>query len=219
MTVVYQKYDVSHFQTWKMEGLSTDVGDFWVGATIKVLENPTALEFLRDCVAPYQPAIIRGAISDWPAIKTWNLATVCEKLNEKLEETCQIKVNVTPDGHGDCLKSLQGHDSTDDSLRTEDGKIFVYPAECMMPTNDFYEMMTNPHDGDAAPYLSLQNDNLRLDMPDLMSDIAASLSIAEEAFGQQHPEAGSACGILNYVYSRIMMCFMKHVCLFTTTHE
>ena len=202
-----------------MEGLSTDVGDFWVGVTIKVLENPTALEFLRDCVAPYQPAIIRGAISDWPAIKGWNLATVCQKLNAKVEETCLIKVNVTPDGHGDCLKSLQGHDSTDDAFRTEDGKIFVYPAECMMPTNDFYEMMTNPHDGDAAPYLSLQNDNLRLDMPDLMSDIAASLSIAEEAFGQQHPEAGSAFGIFYYFYLKIIMHHMKQVCFFTTTHR
>ena len=175
-----------------MEGLSTDVGDFWVGQSIKVLESPTALEFLRECVASYQPAIIRGAIADWPAIKQWNLATIFEKLNANVEETYLLKVNVTPDGHGDCLKSLQAHGCTGNAFSTENDQVFVYPAECLMSTETFHEMMTNPHDDDAAPYLSLQNDNLRLDMPELMNDIAASLAIADEAFGQQYPEAGRA---------------------------
>lgn len=179
-----------------MEGLSTDVGDFWVGSRIKVLDNPTSLEFLRDCVASYQPAIIRGAISDWPAMKEWNLETVCAKL-EKSDAANLIKVNVTPDGHGDCLQFHKAHSCAENASSTEVDQVFVYPAECLIPPGIFYEMMTNPQDSDAAPYLSLQNDNLRLDMPELMCDIAASITIAEEAFGQQHPEAGNTFDIIN----------------------
>lgn len=183
-----------------MEGLSTDVADFWVGSSIKVLDNPTSLEFLRDCVTSYQPAIIRGAISDWPAIKEWNLETVCNKL-VKAGAANLIKVNITPDGHGDCLKFHRAHSCAENASSTEVDQFFVYPAECLMPPGVFYEMMTNPQDGDAAPYLSLQNDNLRLDMPELMSDIAASMTIAEEAFGQQHPEAGSTFDVVHIYFS------------------
>lgn len=174
-----------------MEGLSTDVGDFWVGASVKVLDNPTSLEFLRECVATYQPAIIRGLIHDWPAMREWNLSKVCEKLEQGTSPSDHgrrlLKVNVTPDGHGDCLKGNGNASSTNAS---EKERVFVYPAECLMSTALFHEMMTAPLKDDAVPYLSLQNDNLRLEMRELMVDISDSIQIAEDAFGQSQPEAG-----------------------------
>ena len=169
-----------------MEALSTDVSDFWVGSSVKVLNNPTSIEFLRECVASYQPAILTGLIGHWPAIKDWDLATICEKLDcssALTGESRLLKVNMTPDGLGDCVKLA---DHPVDIVEPA----FFYPAECLMSTKLFVEMMTNPMENDAVPYLSLQNDNLRVDMPELMADIQASLLIAEEAFGQSQPEAG-----------------------------
>lgn len=183
-----------------MEELSIDVGDFWVGSSVKILENPTSVEFLRECVASYQPAILRGLIDDWPAIKEWDLTRICEKLDSSSAidgKVRLLKVNLTPDGHGDCLKVIPGDtdNCSDSNGNYSEAKfpnpVFVYPAECYMSTALFQEMMTAPMDDDAAPYLSLQNDNLRLDMPELMDDVAHSLKIAEEAFGQSQPEAGT----------------------------
>lgn len=179
-----------------MEGLSIDVGDFWVEASLKVLDNPTSIEFLRECVATYQPAILRGLMHDWPAMSEWNLSTVCEKLDTAKSPnhvTRLLKVNVTPDGHGDCLKENRKdllNASATNVTRREVEPVFVYPAECLMPTTLFHEMMTSPLEGDAVPYLSLQNDNLRLEMKELMFDISDSIKIAEDAFGQSQPEAG-----------------------------
>lgn len=174
-----------------MEELSIDVGDFWVSSTVKVLESPTSIEFLRECVASYQPAILRGLIHDWPAIKNWDLESLCEKLDSApaLEgERRLLKVNMTSDGHGDCLKEIPIRDSENSTNLFE--SVFVYPAECYMTPTLFHEMMTNPLEDDAVPYLSLQNDNLRLEMSELMGDLETSLKIAEEAFGQSQPEAG-----------------------------
>lgn len=182
-----------------MEGLSADVGDFWVGASVKILDNPTSLEFLRECVATYQPAIIRGLIDDWPAMREWNLSKICERL-EQGAPTAEhdkrfLKVNVTPDGNGDCVKG-HGKDQTSvsstNAFEREVEQIFVYPAECLMSTDLFHEMMTAPLEDDAVPYLSLQNDNLRLEMHELMADISDSIQIAEDAFGQSQPEAGNS---------------------------
>jgi Cupin-like domain len=180
-----------------MEGLSADVGDFWVGASVKVLDNPSSLDFLRECVATYQPAIIRGLIHDWPAMREWNLSKVCEKLENGTPPTEHgkrlLKVNVTPDGHGDCLKGNGKDQPKASSTNTSEQEIelvFVYPAECLMSTALFHEMMTAPLEDDAVPYLSLQNDNLRLEMCELMVDISDSIQIAEDAFGQSQPEAG-----------------------------
>ena len=183
-----------------MEGLSNDVGDFWVSANVKVLVNPTSSEFLRECVAPYQPAIIRGLTSHWRATTEWTLSNICEKLKGSSQEGTEhrfLKVNVTPDGYGDCIKKvaaanyLDGGDiSSSNALDGATTAAFVYPVECMMSTSQFCDMMTTPVEGDAVPYLSLQNDNLRIEMPELMNDIAASFDIADEAFGQSQPEAG-----------------------------
>ena len=205
-----------------MEELSIDIGDFWVGPEVKILENPSSIEFLRECVASYQPAILRGLTDDWPAMIEWDLARICEKLDQASGDRL-LKVNLTPDGRADCLKSVsvcapkissdictdispEVYSDVPPSISSvsvpnitlkENGdshtseSVFVYPAECYMPTSLFLEMMINPSEGDAVPYLSLQNDNLRMDMPELMGDVAASLRIAEEAFGQSQPEAGS----------------------------
>jgi hypothetical protein len=164
-----------------------------------------------------------------------NISTICEKLEatsiDKTENKL-IKVNMTPDGYGDCLKSIprkfdienlgnvnenvdnaqsntnnschsSGSSNDDRSANTaylendheestqiSSEEVFVYPLECYMTTQLFKDMILNPLSDDAVPYLSLQNDNLRVDMAELMDDIQPSLEIADEAFGMQQLEAG-----------------------------
>jgi jumonji domain-containing protein 7 len=167
--------------------LSENTGDFWVSKRIKILEKPSTIEFMREAVCSYEPVIIRGLIDHWPAVHNWNLEELCRRLravsphqNDRL-----LKVNVTPDGHGDCIKRVISPGCETASPEPH----FVYPAECFMSTSVFADMMLNRQEGDAVPYLSLQNDNLRQEMPELMSDIESSIPIATEAFGFDAPEA------------------------------
>ena len=158
------------------EALSASVADFWVSSSVTVLEKPNACAFLREAVSPYQPVVIRGMMDDWPATRDWNLETLCNKLGGA---EGSISVTMTPDGKADC------------PLDGENGRRFAYPCECNITPSLFKSMLENPLSDDAVPYLSLQNDNLRKDMPVLLDDIPPSLTIAKEAFGMEgeSPEA------------------------------
>ena len=159
------------------QALSASVSDFWVSSVVPVLEKPNACTFLREGVSAYQPVVIRGMIDDWPATRAWNLETLCNKLGGT--EGGSISVTMTPDGKADC------------PIDGEDGRRFAYPFECNISPSLFKSMLENPEKHDAVPYLSVQNDNLRKDMPMLLNDIPPSLSIAKEAFGLEgeSPEA------------------------------
>mmetsp|Transcript_7864 Transcript_7864/g.7927 ORF Transcript_7864/g.7927 Transcript_7864/m.7927 type:complete len:501 (-) Transcript_7864:10-1512(-) len=87
------------------------------------------------------------------------------------------------------VKTAHIENDHEESTQISSEDVFVYPLECYMTTQLFKDMILNPHSDDAVPYLSLQNDNLRVDMAELMEDIQPSLEIADEAFGMQQPEA------------------------------
>ena len=178
-----------------MEELNEDIDDFWVPTTVPVLENPSVVEFLRVAVAGYQPVIIRNLeeMKDWPARKSWDLAFLCDKLAKKKDRV--LNVTLTPDGRGDSPKSSSDEGDTDtgtDSTGTgSTGRIFTYPCECSITPALLQQMLEDPQEDDAVPYLSLQNDNLRTHTPELMEDISPSLNLAREAFGAdgEVPEA------------------------------
>jgi peptidyl-lysine (3S)-dioxygenase / protease len=153
-----------------MEQLGEDTKDFWVQSSVPTLKRPTALEFMREAVAPYHPALIQSAVDHWPARQKWSL--------EYLAERCvgQYPVNVTPNGLADCV--------TDHG----DGEYFYYPAEVTMSMKAFAAMIADPQSDDAVPYLSQQNNNLPTHFPELLEDIEPSLPLGEEAFGAP-PEA------------------------------
>ena len=45
---------------------------------------PTPVEFLRNCVHPNRPAVIKNAISHWPALKRWSNDYFREKMGESI---------------------------------------------------------------------------------------------------------------------------------------
>lgn len=200
---------------------SQDTGDFWVSATVKRLHCPSVVEFLRDGYSCYEPVILSGIIDEWPALSLWNDEYLSTVVNGS------VKVNLTPDGHADCVKylpansanssnhsntiefpidsSVEKFDSNQDnddcrssysysnssSVESEQRLLeqFVYPAEVEMSMKDFHSLLNSSESGQAVPYLSQQNDNLRTTMPQLLKDIADNIEIATEAFNLSSPEA------------------------------
>ena len=181
-----------------LKALSADVSDFWAASHIPILDNPSGAEFLRRAVVPHHPVLIRGLIDGWAAVagpEPWTLTSVCSKIRA----SDGVAVTLTPDGRADApSRSVDGN---------SEPPRFMYPFECSMPTALFREMLEHPQvricppwicgihthsligggtrtrqPGDAVPYLSLQNDNLRSTYPELLADIV-SLPLAAEAFG------------------------------------
>lgn len=150
---------------------SENVSDYWVNKSIQRVYCPTPLQFLRDYANLYHPVIITGIIDHWPALD-WNMESISECFGDQL-----VNVNLTPDGKGDIVKNISG-------IRS-----FVYPAEVDMTMKTFMNMIQNPSEDDAVPYLSQQDDNLRKHFPYMMKDIEDSLPLAEALVGLSSPEA------------------------------
>jgi jumonji domain-containing protein 7 len=171
-----------------LDALSADVTDIWVLPTVPVLDKPTPTDFLRRAVLPHHPVIIRGLLDGWPAVsdpQPWTLASVCAKVRASEGVT----VTLTPDGRADAPRALRGSEPPHEQQHR-----FMYPCECSMPAALFQEMLEHPQPGDAVPYLSLQNDNLRTTYPELLADIRP-LPLAAEAFGEATAAAPEAVNL------------------------
>lgn len=160
-----------------LEDLSVDTTDFWVNRTVPILHNPTPLQFMKEAVSRYHPVILTGIVDDWPALHKWSKEYFVETMGNR-----KLNVNITPDGHGDCVKSVHEHELPE--MSKEETNYFVYPAEHDMTMSEFYELLDagNYAGRTAVPYLSQQNDNLRQHLPELLADIQTSLPLATEVF-------------------------------------
>lgn len=179
-----------------LQGLSEDTGDFWTEHSVPILHNPDAIAFLR-AVCAYHPVIIRGAIDHWDALRRWNSSYLVDILDDRA-----VSVNLTPDGHGDCVKFVDtswqhqdlglgesSHRSSEQRATSNPKEpYFVYPAESDMRLSRFFDLLEDRHRS-IVPYLSQQNDNVRRFMPELLRDIDSSLLLANTAFDVLEPEA------------------------------
>jgi jumonji domain-containing protein 7 len=121
-----------------LDSLHEDVQYLWSCSDIPVYEEPpSALHFLRNHVAVSRPCIIRNAILDQcrrdePATPLHlTLDDLMERL-ESHEESSSLSplcVDVTPDGHGDCLRKVD--------LDNDNQKVFVKPMEREISFSDF----------------------------------------------------------------------------------
>lgn len=128
-----------------LEAFSEDVATLWCGSGIPVLDNPpSAMSFLRDFVSPSRPCIIRNALlmnhpkrsnSDHETTDNTNSNTRPLHLSlddiVELDPTLEIVVDATPDGHGDCIRTVLDH-STGKTTR-----LFVTPEQRTMTLKDF----------------------------------------------------------------------------------
>lgn len=128
-----------------VESLLDDVRYLW-DADVPVYHHQqnddptrTALHFLRHHVARSRPCIIRGAL---PTV-SWST------MRDVWPDDLPLQVDVTPDGHGDCLRRVverRGEDAPSSSSRHQNDDddarcYFVKPMECQMSMNEFVEAM------------------------------------------------------------------------------
>lgn len=50
---------------------------------VPVLDRPDGETFYRNCYRAHRPAVIRGLVDDWPALKTWSLDHFANRLGDR----------------------------------------------------------------------------------------------------------------------------------------
>lgn len=152
--------------------LSENTKSFWVGSSqlVDVIEDPSIQDMQR-AVQFFRPAIFKGMLNTWPAMN-WTLDGLATKISN-----CEI--NFTPTGRADAVQYAPETDQ----------EYFLYPAAVDLPFRTFQSMLEHPTEDDAVPYLSQQDDNLRRQFPTLLSEVGASIPLAEAVFGAEALEA------------------------------
>mmetsp|Transcript_1861 Transcript_1861/g.3360 ORF Transcript_1861/g.3360 Transcript_1861/m.3360 type:complete len:373 (-) Transcript_1861:71-1189(-) len=184
-----------------LSNFSSDVKSLHA-TNITILENvPDPLTFLREYVALSKPVLIRNA---FPQI---SLGDVIQG-NEHL----MVNVDVTPDGHGDCIRTVDGKQMfvmplvremslgqlrcglREQQKQQQDHQEQKQEDKTMVDENGLAVFHTTP----VAPprptlsqeilYYSRQNDCLRTELQPLMKLFPSTIPFAQEAFNTQ-PEA------------------------------
>jgi len=161
-----------------MKNFSDEVDSLWCRhrREIPILdEPPNALTFVRDYVAMSRPCIIRNAVlsrrTNSPLKLTLDdiISTCSSKVSanenddddKKAIEDITLSVNVTPDGYGDCIRTVVV-DETDDGLNNGDKnnhhmktkKMFVRPEERTMSLVQFRDLLRS-----SSPSASRHSNN------------------------------------------------------------
>ena len=154
-----------------LETLSDDVGSLWC-RPISVYEfPPDAFTFLRDCVHPNVPCIIKNAITtstscDGGGITASPLTLTLDNIVDYVGEDTFLTVDVTPDGHGDCIRSVSSSEPSavaNDNNHTKQRshqhhqRMFVKPYEKRMEIGKFRDMLrrSQDHDGDMTTKINV----------------------------------------------------------------
>jgi len=130
--------------------LSDDVRGLWCPQSIPMLnEPPSSLEFFRNFVAKSMPCIIRNAIrsedGSTPLLLSLDdLVNICtnssDNRNHSESKDMLLTVDVTPDGNGDCIRTVRERGKQ--GTRT---RMFVKPEERQMTMTQFREELRRGH--------------------------------------------------------------------------
>ncbi|KAI7864048.1 putative pla2g4b [Spinellus fusiger] len=135
-------------------------------------QPPTPLEFMRACVHPNRPAIIKGAFDHWPARTLWTNGYLCSAMGESL-----VTVAATPNGYADAV-TLD---------KTTNKEYFAMPFEQSMSFEQFLSYSKTKENNNAY-YISLQNGSLSTEFSALEKDIEPDIPWCSEALGKS-PDA------------------------------
>jgi len=115
-----------------LENFSDDVQHLWCPQSIPILEQPPLpMSFLRDYVSKSTPCIIRNSIMNHD---NFNLSLTLDDLVNVCKADCRedlmLTVDVTPDGHGDVVRTVLQDGETQK-------RMFVKPQEKQMTLSEF----------------------------------------------------------------------------------
>ena len=114
-----------------LENFSDDVKCLWCPRNVPVLDRPPSpVTFLRDYVSKSTPCIIRSAITSYP---NQSLTLTLDDLVDHCREDLVLTVDVTPDGFGDCVRTVK-----DGEMRK---RMFVKPQEREMAILQFRDKL------------------------------------------------------------------------------
>jgi jumonji domain-containing protein 7 len=134
-----------------LQKLSQDVGDLWaINGIPRWSYPPTPFEFLRDHVAPSIPCIIQNAILMEKNDSKTPMTLSLDQLVEMAGEDALITVNVTPDGHGDCVRDVFDEDNMVQ-------KMFVKPLEMAMTFGHFRERLRSSLGASSGDKIDLKS--------------------------------------------------------------
>ncbi|KAI8997344.1 cupin-like domain-containing protein [Pilobolus umbonatus] len=144
------------------------------GTHIRVYESaPSSLVFLRECIHPNRPAIIKSSIDHWPARTLWTNDYLQSKLADSV-----VTVAVTPNGYADAV-------TYDPNTKKE---YFVMPHEEKMTFNVFLDRINGRAPSEDASYISLQNGSLIQEYKAIEKDVDSDIKWCSEALGKS-PDA------------------------------
>lgn len=134
-----------------LETFSDDVSSLWCRREVAVLDKPPdAFTFLRDFVHPSVPCIIRNAIQVNRSTTSSDDAALILTLDDIIDrvgEDVAITVDVTPDGHGDCVRTVMDFSNSDDNNLQQSEvlrQMFVKPYEQKMSIAKFRQLLRTP---------------------------------------------------------------------------
>jgi hypothetical protein len=168
------------------DSFADNVQHLWCSSRrrVDILDQPpTPLEFSRDYISASRPCIIRKAIlvdsaAGGPTTTTTTkqameqqkqdalpqqqdqpLYLTLDDIMERLDpDATQLMVDVTPDGHGDCVRRVMRKNTTavnhktnaDESSSPSSQLLFVQPKECPMSLQDFRDRLRRQQQVRAA---------------------------------------------------------------------
>ena len=131
--------------------LASEVNDFWCDGSIDTIDAPQSMQdvvvFLREYVSTRRPCIIRNAFppndendSHRSILTLDDILHNNDNNNNKNKNDCMIVVDVTPDGHGDCIRHVKDTTTTTTDCTK---KMFVKPMQVSMTISQFTESLRN----------------------------------------------------------------------------
>ncbi len=133
-----------------LETFSDDIGSLWCRPLAILEQPPDAFTFLRDFVHPNVPCIIKNAIKSGDDALRLSLDDIIDSVGEDVLLTC----DVTPDGHGDCVRNVldcsinttNNNDCESKRTKATVRKAFVKPHEQQMSIAEFRQLLRKDYD-------------------------------------------------------------------------
>jgi hypothetical protein len=110
------------------------------GGSVAVLHAPVdPCAFLRQHVCTNTPALIKGAIDHWPAVRSWTI----DYLRQAAGNTT-VTAQLTPNGLGDAVTRYTTADG-------EQAECFCLPHSTRMPLSEFLDLFPGPGASSCSP--------------------------------------------------------------------
>ncbi|KAF2236229.1 phospholipase A2 [Viridothelium virens] len=155
------------------------------GSSIEELrEDPSPLEFMR-YVAQNKPFVIRGGAENWPACQKWDVPYLKQSVGDRM-----VTIASTIEGRADAASVRDDQNVLIRPAYTEErfDEAMAYIGEQELRRRRPSDTQKDLSHYSIVKYLQAQNDSLRTEYGEIMSDVPSSIPFARIAL-QRQPDA------------------------------